>query len=293
MNYKIILICLILSLSESFASESKPGVVYGEDDRQDLFLLTNPRIKELSHSIAGMTLKRNLGKKQSSSIIDLLTVPYGIQHNLCKDEKFFDQPTLMNCSGFLIAPDLIATAGHCADEKFCAISAWIFDYSLKSESDPLNKMAENNIYYCKEIVVQEKDSLVDYGIIKLDRPVLDRAILKLNFNKNIQLSTPIFTLGYPLGLPLKFTDKGRIRSVEKDYNYFTTDLDSFGGSSGSPVFNGNTYEVEGILVRGEYDFAWDSERNCRAINRCSQDSCKGEDVTSVHFLKEQLENNSR
>ncbi|WP_420540401.1 S46 family peptidase (plasmid) [Paenibacillus polymyxa] len=33
--------------------------------------------------------------------------------------------------------------------------------------------------------------------------------------------------------------------------FFVANLDTYGGNSGSPVFNSDTHEVEGILVRGE------------------------------------------
>ena len=36
--------------------------------------------------------------------------------------------------------------------------------------------------------------------------------------------------------------------------YFTANLDTYRGNSGSPVFNAITHKVEGVLVRGEQDF---------------------------------------
>ena len=214
-----ILATILSSIFMSAFCTEMPGVIYGEDNRRDIFRISDPKIVQLTKSIAGMTLTRNIDQAPNSSIIDLLTVPYGIQNNLCKDEIYYNQPTAMACTGFLIAPDLIATAGHCAQERFCTQSAWIFDFTLQDENDPLNKVKEDNIYYCKRVVVEEKNSLVDYGIIKLDRPVKGRPVLKLNLLKNVTQSTPLFTLGYPSGLPLKLTDKGNVRSVEKDYNF--------------------------------------------------------------------------
>lgn len=289
MRIRVFLCFILLSISlKSFASGTTPGVIYGEDNRHDIFKITDPKIKELTKSIAGMTLIKNLSQASNPDIVDILTVPFGKQNNLCKDEPYYSQPTAMACTGFLIAPDLIATAGHCAQERFCPQTAWVFDFTLQDEHDPLNKVFEKNIYYCKKIVAEEKDDLVDYGIIQLDRPVVDRPLLKLNLIKNVTTATPVFTLGYPSGMPLKLTDKGTVRSVEENYNFFTTDLDSFGGNSGSPVFNANTYEVEGILVRGEADFEWDSVKDCRAVKRCQQIDCKGEDVTAIHFVTDYL-----
>lgn len=279
---------LVFIPSICLSKEIIPSVIYGEDNRRDIFRVSSPKIDELSLSIAGMTLKQNINQRPNSTILDLLTVPYGIQHNLCKDEIYYHQPTAMACTGFLIAPDLIATAGHCAQEVLCPQTAWIFDFTLKGENDPLNEILEDNIYYCKRILIREKDSLVDYGIIKLDRAVVGRPFLKLNLLKNVTTNTRLFTLGYPAGLPLKLIDSGKIRQIEKNYNFFTTDLDSFGGNSGSPVFNVKNAEVEGILVRGESDFEWDSEKDCRAVKRCASEACRGEGVTSIHFIADFL-----
>ena len=54
-------------------------------------------------------------------------------------------------------------------------------------------------------------------------------------------------------------------------------LDTYGGNSGSPVFNAATHEVEGILVRGETDFT--SNGTCNVSLVCPTSGCRGEDVT--------------
>ena len=47
--------------------------------------------------------------------------------------------------------------------------------------------------------------------------------------------------------------------------------------SGSPVFNSDTHEVEGILVRGETDFV--TQGSCRVSLVCPSSGCRGEDCT--------------
>ena len=83
-------------------------------------------------------------------------------------------------------------------------------------------------------------------------------------------------LGHPSGLPMKYT--GGAKAFEIEDNYFTTNLDSFGGNSGSPVFNAKTLEVEGILVRGDVDYTPDEfeGESCRRVNTCDEDrsNCK-------------------
>lgn len=56
-------------------------------------------------------------------------------------------------------------------------------------------------------------------------------------------------------------------------------LDTYGGNSGSAVFNDRTGEVEGILVRGEVDYTY--KGNCMVSNVCTDSGCRGEDVTYI------------
>jgi hypothetical protein len=65
--------------------------------------------------------------------------------------------------------------------------------------------------------------------------------------------------------------------------YFTTDLDAFGGNSGSAVFHADTLEVEGILVRGEPE-EFVSRGNCFVTRVCRAGECGGEDVTRITEL---------
>ena len=84
-------------------------------------------------------------------------------------------------------------------------------------------------------------------------------------------------IGYPSGLPLKVASGGRVRTVKSEY--YVTNLDTYGGNSGSAVFNSTSGEVEGILVRGENDFV--SQNGCVVSNRCTFEGCRGEDVTKI------------
>src|SRR5690606_25377246 len=53
----------------------------------------------------------------------------------CSSERFTEQPNPGMCSGFLIAPDLIATAGHCVTlDNFCEEYEWVFDYKVDEAS---------------------------------------------------------------------------------------------------------------------------------------------------------------
>lgn len=68
--------------------------------------------------------------------------------------------------------------------------------------------------------------------------------------------------------------------------FFSANLDTFQGNSGSAVFNAETGMIEGILVRGEEDFIPNQAEMCIEANKCANDKCRGEDVTRLTAIPE-------
>src|SRR5690606_6853870 len=128
---------------------------------------------------------------------------------------------------------------------------------------------------CKEIVAREYTSQQDYALVRLDRPVRNHRPLTLAQSQS-QSGDGVVVIGHPSGLPTKITDNAVVRSQKGAY--FVANLDTYGGNSGSAVFNENTLEVVGILVRGAQDFRYDSQSQCYRSNVCAEDGCRGEDV---------------
>ena len=67
-------------------------------------------------------------------------------------------------------------------------------------------------------------------------------------------------------------------------SFFVANLDTYGGNSGSPVFEEDSDIVEGILVRGDTDFV--SNGTCIVSNVCPTTGCGGEDVTRAAEFKD-------
>jgi Trypsin-like peptidase domain len=207
----------------------------------------------------------------------------------CAGERFVDQPNPSMCSGFLIAPDLIVTAGHCADmENFCSEYKWVFGFQI----DPVTNTAgldvkTEDIYGCKRVVSQLlSDPLkLDYAIVQLDRRVTNREPLEIRNQGQVEVDTPLVIVGSPSGLPLKVADGAQVRSNSHPY-FFNANLDSYQGNSGSAVFNANTGVIEGILVRGDVDYLPNVKDQCIESNRCPDSGCKGEDVTRLTAIPE-------
>ncbi|MAX66773.1 MAG: hypothetical protein CME66_07530 [Halobacteriovoraceae bacterium] len=309
MSSKLFLVAMGLFSLSTFAKEK---IVYGLDNRVDIKNVHNQKIKELAKSVAGRVAVSSYEmsrKRPFAKIRRVLTLSHPRSMNVCETERFANQPTIVDCTGFLVAPDLLVTAGHCAtamfkearDEKTfeCERNDWVFDYQIDKKG-PLNlrKIPKENIYSCKKVVYARYEELDDFAIIQLDRKVIGRKPLKLAAKK-VKSKQGIFVLGHPTGLPLKYADSANVFGVFD--NFFSTNLDTFGGNSGSPVFNQETLEVEGILVRGDTDYVVafkDDGTHCMKVNRCngSRMNCieddpniTGEHVSLISKVVEKLE----
>src|SRR5690606_28703319 len=101
--------------------------------------------------------------------------------------------------------------------------------------------------------------------------------LAVNRGAAVEGGDKLVVIGHPAGIPTKVAGDAYVREV-KD-THFVANLDTFGGNSGSAVFNEKTGLIEGILVRGWQDFSYSN--GCRKSYVCKDDGCSGEDVTRV------------
>lgn len=191
-----------------------------------------------------------------------------------KDLPWSSQLSLSYCSGILIEPDLVLTAGHCLSTPHsCKDLKLVFNYSLSEE----NKSPE--VRSCKQVVktvVDVEGKGLDYALIRLNKPV--DAVLPDLKKQEITVGESIYALGDPLG-SFKKKSFGEVRSWnEKNETYITT-LDVFEGNSGSPVFSINGDKLIGILSGGEMDFTDDGE-----VKRCANDECTGETVIPLEKI---------
>lgn len=275
------------SLIDSFFDK----VVYGEDNRKDLYEVFNPMHLRLAKSTAIQVLDKDYtysnGYYQFSKTLSE-------RMNVCSTERFADQIAPGNCSGFLVGEDLLVTAGHCMkSENDCKNAKWIFDLSTNDDGSSKDRMHESSVYTCSQIIGQQLTGYpkVDYAIIKLDRKVTGRKPLKVRTAGKIKDNQSIVVIGHPSGLPTKVSDGAEVTS-NGTIPYFTANLDTFGGNSGSAVFNDETGEVEGILVRGARDYV-SSGDGCYVVNTCENDpsggSCAGEGVTRITEVLELMD----
>ena len=162
----------------------------------------------------------------------------------------------------------------------CSLNKWVFDFKENT-----TQFKKSNVYSCKRVIKQKylytKTKVEDYAVIELDRPVTGK--LPLTFRKfgRVSIGTPLLVIGHPLGLPMKIADGAKVsqmNDIERKtpfnstilrQDYFTANLDSFAGNSGSPVFNIETGKVEGIVIQGADDFSYNPQTACMESNHLS------------------------
>ena len=277
--------CGLLMSTTVKAGVMHPLVIYGDDNRMEVFEDKDAARQILAESVVAIMSANSVDDTLAGNVT-LKGGNYGKDNMLCPSERFLEQSAPAYCSGFLVAPNIIATAGHCvASPDFCEDARIVFDFMIDKKGRDPNQVKPESVFSCRKVLTDrlENDG-TDYALVELDRPVVGREPLK--FAKSAPtVSENVFVIGHPVGLPTKIADGAAVRKNEG--SYFVANLDTFGGNSGSAVFNDN-YEVAGILVRGENDFV--RRGGCFVSFQCQNDMCRGEDVTNPDLVAEALEN---
>ncbi len=265
------------------ALKEKQKVIYGTDDRKDVYEVHNKKYLKAAQSVVALFKSsqiKDLGNGKSKLSLE----NFGEANNLCPGEKFRNQPIGAFCSGFLVAPQIICTAGHCAHEKDVKDIRFVFGFKMINAKKATTTINNSDIYAGISLIGRKQvDDGPDWALVKIDRPVKGHPIVKIRRSGKIKDDASLYIIGHPCGLPMKVAPNAVVRDNTKpDYCVCTTD--SYGGNSGSPVFaEGETDPfVEGILVRGETDFK--SVGNCNVSLVCPTTGCRGEDITRTRVI---------
>lgn len=269
-----------LSLNIYAHAPLRDKAIYGKDNRVEIDDYPDKSFIEKAKSIAIRIPSRDL-TPIGSDHFSFPTIAIQDIRRLCDDIVFNDQPQPGDCTGFLVGPKTLVTAGHCARNKDeCSRNKWVFGFKVGADL-----FESSQVYSCEKIISQKYVTVdyqhADYAVIELDREVEGTTPLSFRKEGSISKDTPLLVIGHPSGLPMKASDGAVVKTsglpalnskLEKRPNFFAANLDTFGGNSGSPVFNLLTGLVEGILVKGRDDYYLDKHFNCYRLFKTTDDN---------------------
>lgn len=296
-------IILLLTLSCGTINNNQAELkLYGQDDRVSVLEIpdSHAQYRNMIGSVAMIVNKNEVSiDYQSQTIMFDKADTIANRYNFCPSERFAHEISVGVCTGFFVGKNIMVTAGHCvAEENSSAflgrkdlLSYAIFDYHESAKSTLLS-----NVYNLRILEHTYAGHAEDWAIVELT-PVLinsddlkHRTPIKYRRQGNVAKSVTLSALGHPTGLPMQLAKSGRIIS-NSSFNILA-EIDSAGGGSGSPVFNDQTLEVEGIYVRTHDSSVEMTGDNCRRYSVCiasDNNSCVGSALTRITDISEKLD----
>lgn len=266
-------------------SADSAKVVYGTDDRIDVYAETDAQRRLWANATCALVSSSQLSARQDGNY-QLSTSAYRVSgYPPCSGEPFGNQPTAAFCTGFMVGEDIIATAGHCYEATDLAGVRFLFGFAMTDASTIDLVFSPDQVYTGVELLGRELNGSTgaDYSLIRVDRPIVAPGATPLQIRREgvIPENNLVGVIGHPSGLPMKiaFGSTTRVRDNTPG-TFFVANLDTYGGNSGSPVFNAQTGLLEGILVRGEQDFELGGS-NCFVSYQVADSAGRGEDVTKA------------
>lgn len=266
--------------------ELESGVVYGTDNRQDVYAHPDATLRARAQQSTVALMDRSDVNTSNPNNVTFRSSTLGVAQNLCSTERFRNDPTAAFCSGTLIDDDLVLTAGHCITSTTdCANTRFVFNY-YRTGANTMQTVTTADVFSCSQIVARREGTVggqvLDYAIVRLDRPATPRFTPAPVRTANVAMSTGqnVAVIGSGSGIPFKIDSGGKVRNARAGVlDYFIATTDTFGGNSGSGVYETNSHEVVGILVRGDTDYV--RSGSCYRVNVCTESGCGGEGVNYV------------
>lgn len=266
--------------------DSTQAVIYGADDRKDYFEEADEAFRQLLRRSTAILVTPDTIDESDPASVQLLGSTMQDSFSVCPTERFYDQPVVGQCSGTLIAEDLMLTAGHCiTSASDCRQARWVFNFYYESDGQ-LATITSEDVYRCTAIVAQKlldtRTTSFDYAIVRLDRPATPRHTPApispvRTFLAN---SDPLVMVGFPLGLPAKVA-RGKVSDPRLDVgDFFGLLIDSYEGNSGSAVYD-TQGRIVGIDVRGANDFR--QSGSCYVSDVLPDNGSRGEEEASYAF----------
>jgi hypothetical protein len=267
-------------LAEPAVATLAEPAVYGADTRQEARLHPDPLLRDRAR-LSTLALVPKASLTPAGERMQFSAPSFAEENPLCEDAAFQDQPVLADCSGVLVAADLVLTAGHCVESQAeCERTAFVLDFTLNEGGELV--IPSDKVFECEELLAQEltplgKPVLFDHALIRLKAPGASGGRPVPVRGDPVGLTEPLALIGTSLGLPIKIDSAGKVVDPGgADHDYFAAQFDLFHRGSGSPVFDmsGN---LVGVGVRGGVDF--DSEGACVRLRSVSENSTYAEEAS--------------
>ena len=243
------------------AAFAKQQTVYGADNRRETFGLTGFQGQAARSTVAIIGVEQ---LRKDGQFFVISAPPLSEAQGLCPGQRFAQQPTAAYCSGALVGPRLVATAGHCISSADQASFRFVFGYRMADATRAVRRIPAADVYTATQIVARQETATADYALVRLDRAVSGRQPLRIARTDILAPGLQVYLLGHPSGLPRKIAGNASVTD-NRSRTRFTTNLDTFGGNSGSPIFALPSNLLVGVLVAGEVDYV--PRGSCNVVNQ--------------------------
>ncbi len=261
------------------------------DDRRDPWVTVGLPAPLLEHAartcyLVGVTA---IASRRARRVL-LHHQTYGAWNSLCGDEPFREQPVVLEregdlsvgfgYSGYLVSPDTVLTCWHGWENFSRRAQVAVFGYAASADSHISTELPAAQVLPVAAYpetrpppAIERGSCSGDWVLLRLEHPVTHLGTLAPLHIEAPLRGRAVYTLGHPGGLPLKLADRAKILNVSD--GAFSTDLDTFTGNSGSPVFDAESHALVGLVVegqKGQGDFKPSPARRCYVANRIEGDA---------------------
>ncbi len=173
-------------------------VIYGVDDRKDLFEVTDEAVLRDADAVVALFSDYDV-VDNGDGTSTLSTFSHGEAHNVCSSERFHDQPTNAWCSGFLVAPDLVATAGHCiGDDSPLPETRFVFGFRMVDATTATTTVSNDEVYRGVRLLGRAMtDDGTDWAVVQLDRVVQEHTPVRVRLAGRVPAQAPLHVIGHP------------------------------------------------------------------------------------------------